>query len=124
MFPYLLRHGQLMHVSSTAALVVFGPFQVSAAQETFWYFAYGLPLWIIVAIIRETIKVPRSPAKNSRMVEAFVSRDDHPTGKGAPFYNAISTPSLKVHNLGVSRTRNDWKQSGRTQCSNSCDEIT
>jgi hypothetical protein len=24
------------------ALVVFGPFQVSAAQETFWYFAYGL----------------------------------------------------------------------------------
>jgi hypothetical protein len=58
------------------ALVVFGPFQVSAAQETFWYFAYGLPLWIIVAIIRETIKVPRSPAKNSRMVEAFVSRMD------------------------------------------------
>ena len=43
---------QLMHISSTAALVIFGPFQVNAGQEAFWYFAYGLVLWIIVAIIR------------------------------------------------------------------------
>jgi len=49
---YLLM-AQLMHISSTAALVVFGPFQVNAGQEAFWYFAYGLTLWIIVAIIRE-----------------------------------------------------------------------
>jgi len=48
-----LLMAQLMHISSTAALVIFGPFQVNAGQEAFWYFAYGLALWIIVALIRE-----------------------------------------------------------------------
>lgn len=42
---------QLMHISSTGALVVFGPFRVTAQQETFWYFCYGFALWTIVAIM-------------------------------------------------------------------------
>lgn len=46
-----LSMAQLMHISSTAALVVSGPFQLSAGQEAFWYFAYGLALWIVVAIV-------------------------------------------------------------------------
>lgn len=42
---------QLMHISSTGALVVFGPFRATAQQETFWYFCYGVALWIIVALL-------------------------------------------------------------------------
>jgi membrane protease YdiL (CAAX protease family) len=42
---------QLMHISSTGALVVFAPFRATAKQETFWYFCYGLVLWIIVAFL-------------------------------------------------------------------------
>lgn len=40
---------QLLHIASTGALVIFGPFAVDPAQETAWYFAYGIVLWIIVA---------------------------------------------------------------------------
>lgn len=46
---------QLMHISSTGALVVFGPFGVTARQETFWYFSYGVGLWMIVAVLRFAI---------------------------------------------------------------------
>lgn len=42
---------QLMHMSSTGALVIFGPFQASPAQETAWYFLYGLVLWIVVGTV-------------------------------------------------------------------------
>jgi uncharacterized protein len=42
---------QLMHVSSTASLVVFSPPRVNAAQETLWYGAYALCLWAIVAVV-------------------------------------------------------------------------
>ena len=42
---------QLMHVSSTGALVVFGPFRVTPAQETAWYFTYGAALWIVIAAL-------------------------------------------------------------------------
>ena len=45
---------QLMHMSSTAALVVFGAPRVSAAQETMWYAFYGLILWLVVALIAKT----------------------------------------------------------------------
>lgn len=47
---------QLMHLSSTGALVVFGPFRVTARQETFWYFCYGIGLWIIVAALRFALR--------------------------------------------------------------------
>jgi uncharacterized protein len=42
---------QLIHISSTGALVIFGPFQLNPAQETAWYFAYGIVLWVVVSII-------------------------------------------------------------------------
>jgi membrane protease YdiL (CAAX protease family) len=42
---------QFMHISSTGALVVFGPFQVTPAQETAWYATYGVGLWIVVAAL-------------------------------------------------------------------------
>jgi uncharacterized protein len=41
---------QLMHVSSTGALVIFSP-QVSPAQEAMWYGFYGLSLWIVVGVL-------------------------------------------------------------------------
>lgn len=44
---------QLMHASSTGALVIFSPPGVTAGQEAFWYFMYGLVLWgVAVAIVR------------------------------------------------------------------------
>jgi uncharacterized protein len=42
---------QLMHISSTGSLVVFGAFRVNARQETIWYAAYGVMLWIVVGIV-------------------------------------------------------------------------
>jgi membrane protease YdiL (CAAX protease family) len=42
---------QLLHVSSTGALVIFSPPHVNAAQETIWYFTYAAVLWIVVATI-------------------------------------------------------------------------
>lgn len=43
---------QLMHATSTGALVVLSPPRVSAAQEAFWYAVYGCLLWLVVALIR------------------------------------------------------------------------
>jgi membrane protease YdiL (CAAX protease family) len=40
---------QLMHVSSTGALVVFSAPRVSGAQEAVWYAVYGAVLWVVVA---------------------------------------------------------------------------
>lgn len=42
---------QLMHVSSTGSLVVFGASRVNAAQEALWYAVYGLSLWIVAGIV-------------------------------------------------------------------------
>jgi len=39
---------QLMHVSSTGALVMFSPPRVAAAQEVLWYSLYGGALWLVV----------------------------------------------------------------------------
>lgn len=39
---------QLMHISSTGALVIFSP-PVSTLQESLWYAVYGLLLWLVVA---------------------------------------------------------------------------
>jgi membrane protease YdiL (CAAX protease family) len=41
---------QLMHVSSTGALVVFSP-AITAAQEVMWYAIYGFLLWVLVAVL-------------------------------------------------------------------------
>jgi uncharacterized protein len=45
---------QLMHISSTASLVVFGAARVTAAQEATWYALYGIVLWVAVAIVVKT----------------------------------------------------------------------
>lgn len=42
---------QLMHVSSTGALVVFSAPRVTAMQEVIWYALYGIVLWVVVAIV-------------------------------------------------------------------------
>jgi membrane protease YdiL (CAAX protease family) len=42
---------QLLHVSSTGALVAFSPPKVSAAQEVFWYAVYAGALWVVVAAV-------------------------------------------------------------------------
>jgi uncharacterized protein len=42
---------QLMHVSSTGALVIFSAPRAGAAQEVMWYGLYGVLLWLGVAII-------------------------------------------------------------------------
>jgi hypothetical protein len=36
---------------STGSLVVLGPARVTAAEEALWYGAYGLALWLVVAIV-------------------------------------------------------------------------
>lgn len=41
---------QIMHASSTGALVVFSP-PVSAGDETMWYVIYGCALWAVVGLI-------------------------------------------------------------------------
>ena len=48
---------QLMHASSTGALVAFSPPRVTAAQETFWYAIYACVLWSMVAILIVTGRV-------------------------------------------------------------------
>ena len=45
---------QLMHVSSTGSLVVFGAPRVTGVQEATWYAAYGIVLWVLVGIIVKT----------------------------------------------------------------------
>jgi uncharacterized protein len=42
---------QLMHISSTGALVIFSPAQASAAAETEWYGVYAIALWLTVGLI-------------------------------------------------------------------------
>jgi membrane protease YdiL (CAAX protease family) len=42
---------QLVHRSSTGALVVFGPPRATAGQEVFWYAVYGTALWLVMAVI-------------------------------------------------------------------------
>ncbi|HEY0795907.1 MAG TPA: CPBP family intramembrane glutamic endopeptidase [Acidisarcina sp.] len=42
---------QLMHVSSTGVLVIFGAPRVNAVQEAVWYATYGLALWIVVGVM-------------------------------------------------------------------------
>lgn len=42
---------QLLHMSSTGALVVFGATRLGPRQEAQWYGLYGLALWLIVALL-------------------------------------------------------------------------
>jgi membrane protease YdiL (CAAX protease family) len=42
---------QLMHISSTGALVIFGAPRVNAIQEATWYAVYGAALWLVVLAV-------------------------------------------------------------------------
>lgn len=42
---------QLMHISSTGALVIFSAPRVTAGQEAMWYGIYGGVLWVVVAMV-------------------------------------------------------------------------
>ena len=42
---------QLMHVSSTGALVVFSATKVNVRQEVEWYGVYAVALWVIVGVV-------------------------------------------------------------------------
>jgi membrane protease YdiL (CAAX protease family) len=42
---------QLLHISSTGSLIVFGPPLATPAQEAAWYAVYGLVLWSAVAVV-------------------------------------------------------------------------
>lgn len=42
---------QVMHASSTGALVAFSPASANARQEAFWYAIYAAALWILAAIL-------------------------------------------------------------------------
>ena len=46
-----LLMAQVMHISSTGSLVIFGAPRVTAAQEAIWYGLYGVALWLVVAIV-------------------------------------------------------------------------
>jgi membrane protease YdiL (CAAX protease family) len=54
---------QLMHASSTGALVVLSPPQVNAGQEALWYAVYAGALWIVVAAIATIIGKQLTPAR-------------------------------------------------------------
>jgi membrane protease YdiL (CAAX protease family) len=45
---------QLLHISSTGALVIFGAAHVNASQETLWYAVYGSVLWLVVFLLLRT----------------------------------------------------------------------
>lgn len=55
---------QLLHISSTASLVVFGAPKVNAAQESGWYFMYGVVLWMVVVVLE---RVLRGPVQRDRL---------------------------------------------------------
>ncbi len=42
---------QLMHASLTASLVIFSPAPISPANETLWYAAYAVALWIVATLV-------------------------------------------------------------------------
>jgi membrane protease YdiL (CAAX protease family) len=52
---------QLLHISSTASLVIFSPTNVSGAQEPFWYSLYGTALWCLIVF-----PIIQSEGKNLR----------------------------------------------------------
>lgn len=42
---------QLIHISSTASLVVFSPPAVTPMQEAYWYGCYGAALWVVAVVV-------------------------------------------------------------------------
>jgi membrane protease YdiL (CAAX protease family) len=64
---------QLLHMSSTATLVIFSAPHLSARQEATWYGLYAAVLWVVVAVVvkifgkRLTLHRTRPESRNRRM---------------------------------------------------------
>ena len=60
-----LLAAQLLHMSSTGALVVFAAPGVNAPQEVTWYALYALALWLVVGVVVRIygFALTRSPGK-------------------------------------------------------------
>lgn len=70
---------QLMHASSTGALVVLSPPRATAAQEAFWYAVYAAALWIGVTMVY--MAFGKSLARSlspSTLAESFSARRIEP----------------------------------------------
>lgn len=61
---------QLMHISSTGALVIFGASQVNASQEATWYAVYGAALWLVVLAVLLRSGLTLAPRRDSSSAEA------------------------------------------------------
>jgi len=59
---------QLIHISSTGALVVFGPAGVSPAQEAGWYAVYAAALWLLAVVLATKFRgSPAVPLATNKM---------------------------------------------------------
>jgi CAAX protease family protein len=52
---------QLIHISSTGALVVFSPSAVSPAREAIWYALYAVALWTLVVLLLSAAPTANAP---------------------------------------------------------------
>jgi membrane protease YdiL (CAAX protease family) len=69
-----LRMAQLVHASSTGCLVILSAPQVTPWQETGWYFAYAVVLWIVVVAFRMRVR-PASLSERPRRAMRSPERD-------------------------------------------------
>ena len=54
---------QLVHLSSTGALVVFSPPTVSPLQEATWYAVYAAALWLLVLLLTTILPPATQPTE-------------------------------------------------------------
>ena len=57
------KHPQLVHLSSTGALVVFSPPTVSPLQEATWYSVYAAALWLLVLLLTTILPPATQPTE-------------------------------------------------------------
>jgi membrane protease YdiL (CAAX protease family) len=67
---------QLMHISSTASLVVFSPPRATPSQEVLWYALYAVALWIVVAALAPGLRRRRRPLAEVMSAIPDVANDD------------------------------------------------
>jgi membrane protease YdiL (CAAX protease family) len=73
---------QLLHASSTGALVIFGAPAVTPGQEVLWYLAYGLLLWVVVIFVVR--RYGQSLTRDQRAPLGRPATATNPVDVGAP----------------------------------------